>query len=138
MVKANTDSETASTYLPTPGMAASKLWVDSTAPVAPEFQTPLTTMASPVMVQTMMVSMKVPIMPTSPEKTGSRVAPAAWAMPAVPRPASLEKMPRATPMRMAISTVEPRKPPVAAVGLKACSKISANAAGMRSKYTPST
>ena len=49
------------------------------------------------MVQTTMVSMKVPIMPTRPDSTALPVWPAAWAMPAVPRPASFEKMPRATP-----------------------------------------
>ena len=67
VVKANTASETARKYLPTPGMAASKLCAVSTAPLAPEFHTPLTISASPVAEQTMMVSMKVPIMPISPE-----------------------------------------------------------------------
>ena len=70
---------------------------DSTAPDSPLFHTPETMIARPVMVQTMMVSMKVPIMPTRADRTGLRVMPAAWAIPAVPRPASLEKMPRATP-----------------------------------------
>ena len=42
----------------------------------------------------MIVSMNVPIMPIRPEKTGFEVEPAACAMPAVPRPASFEKMPR--------------------------------------------
>ena len=130
VVKANSASEIASRYLPTPGMAASKLCVLSKAPLAPLSHTPLTTMARPVMVQTMMVSMKVPIMPTTPENTGSLLLPAACAIPAVPRPASFEKMPRATPMRMAISTVEPAKPPTAAVGLKACSTISTSAPGI--------
>ena len=36
-------------------------------------------------------------------------------MPAEPRPDSLEKMPRATPQRMAWATVAPRKPPAADV-----------------------
>jgi hypothetical protein len=49
------------------------------------------------MVQTMIVSMNVPSMPISPERTGLVVVPAACAMPAVPMPASLLKMPRATP-----------------------------------------
>ena len=42
----------------------------STAPDAPEVQTPVTMIARPVIVQTMMVSMKVPIMPIRPENTG--------------------------------------------------------------------
>ncbi len=119
VVKANTASEIASRYLPMPGMAASKAEALSTAPVWPESQTPLTMIARPVKVQTMMVSMKVPIMPIRPENTGSRVAPAACAMPAVPSPASFEKMPRATPFCIASITPAPRKPPLAATGLKA-------------------
>ena len=49
------------------------------------------------MEQTTIVSMKVPIMPISPLRTGLALIPAACAMPAVPSPASFEKMPRATP-----------------------------------------
>ena len=49
------------------------------------------------MVQTMSVSMKVPIMPIRPDCAAFFDWPAAWAMPAVPSPASLEKIPRATP-----------------------------------------
>ncbi len=94
--------------------------------------------ARPVIEQMMMVSMKVPSMPIRPERTGHLLVPAAWAMPAVPRPASLEKMPRATPKRIAAITAAPAKPPVAATGLKADWKISANAPGMASKLTTST
>ena len=54
-------------------------------------------MASPVIEQTTIVSKNVPIMPIRPLRTGLEDMPAACAMPAVPRPASLEKMPRATP-----------------------------------------
>ena len=49
------------------------------------------------MEQTTMVSKNVPIMPIRPLRTGFEVTPADCAMPAVPRPASFEKMPRATP-----------------------------------------
>ncbi|MNN82000.1 hypothetical protein D3C81_1988850 [compost metagenome] len=82
------------------------------------------------MLHTTMVSMKVPSMPIRPERTELWVVPAAWAMPAVPRPASLEKMPRATPKRIAAITAAPAKPPLAAAGLKAWWKISAKASGM--------
>ena len=82
---------------PTPGIADWKAsWV-STAPVSPLVQAPETTIASPVIEQTTIVSKNVPIMPIRPLRTGLAVTPAAWAMPAVPRPASFEKMPRATP-----------------------------------------
>ena len=48
---------------------------------------------------------------------------------ALPRPDSLEKTPRAIPLRIAIITVAPRKPPAAAVGLKALVSTVAIAAG---------
>ena len=67
----------------------------------------------------MIVSMKVPIMPIMPDWAALADWPAACAMPAVPRPASLEKMPRAMPKRIATMIVAPAKPPVAATGLKA-------------------
>ena len=53
--------------------------------------------ASPVIEHTTIVSKNVPIMPTSPLRTGLALMPAACAMPAVPSPASFEKIPRATP-----------------------------------------
>ncbi len=61
-----------------PGKPAPKAFEVSAAPVSPLFQTPVTMM-------------------TSPDCAAFFDWPAAWAMPAVPRPASLEKMPRATP-----------------------------------------
>jgi hypothetical protein len=54
-------------------------------------------MARPVIEHTMIVSKNVPIMPIRPLRTGSLLMPAAWAMPAVPSPASFENIPRATP-----------------------------------------
>ncbi|MNJ65046.1 hypothetical protein D3C77_610380 [compost metagenome] len=82
---------------PKPGIADSKAAADSAAPLTPLVHTPEQMMARPVIEQTMMVSMNVPSMPIRPERTALSVVPAAWAMPAVPRPASLEKIPRATP-----------------------------------------
>ena len=58
---------------------------------------PVTTIARPVIVQMTIVSMKVPVMHTSPCRAGSFVLAAAAAIGAEPRPASFEKMPRATP-----------------------------------------
>lgn len=49
------------------------------------------------MVQMIMVSMKVPVMETSPCSTHESVLAAAAAMGAEPNPDSLEKTPRATP-----------------------------------------
>ena len=63
----------------------------------PMSQVPPTTMTKPVMVTTMMVSMKVCVMETSPWRAGCGVLAAAAAMAAEPMPDSLEKMPRATP-----------------------------------------
>lgn len=82
--------------------------------------------------------MKVPSIPIRPERTALWVVPAAWAMPAVPRPASLEKIPRATPKRIAAITAAPAKPPVAAIGVKAWVKISWNAPGIASAWTTRT
>ena len=45
----------------------------------------------------MMVSKNVPVMEINPCRTGSRVCAAAAAIGALPKPDSLEKMPRATP-----------------------------------------
>ena len=81
------------------------------------------------MVQTMRVSIIVPSMATSPCSTGSFVCAAACAIGALPKPASFEKIPRATPKRIAAHTVAPAKPPAAEAPLKALSIIVANAAG---------
>ena len=80
-----------------PGSAVSKALEVRAAPDTPLSQTPVTRMTRPVMVQTTSVSMKVPIIPIRPDWAGLLDWPAACAMPAVPRPASFEKMPRATP-----------------------------------------
>lgn len=50
--------------------------------------------------------------------TGFLVSAQAWAMEPVPRPASLEKMPRETPFCMLMNRL-PMVPPVKAAGLKA-------------------
>ena len=64
------------------------------------------------MVQTMMVSIKVPVMETSACSHGSLVLAAAAAIGALPMPDSLEKTPRETPFWMAIITAAPRNPPL--------------------------
>ncbi len=137
-MKAKTTSATVSTAPPMPGMACSNAAADNAAPLSPLVQTPEQMMARPVIEQMMMVSMKVPIMPMMPERTELVVVPAAWAIPAVPRPASLEKMPRATPKRIAAMTAAPAKPPVAAIGVKAWVKIRLKAVGIASTLTTST
>ncbi|CAI8312331.1 MAG: Uncharacterised protein [Cellvibrionales bacterium UBA7375] len=62
--------------------------------------------------------------------TGLFVSAAAWAIGAEPRPDSLEKIPRDTPILRAIITVAPAKPPVAAVPLNALSTINNKACGI--------
>ena len=76
-----------------------------------------------------MVSIKVPVMDTSPCSAGHFVFAAAATIGAEPRPDSLEKTPRAIPDRIASMTVAPAKPPAAAVGVKASCNTSINAAG---------
>ena len=93
------------------------------------FQTPVTRMAKPVMEQTMMVSMKTSSMPMEACCRGDLAVAAAWAMGVEPRPASLEKIPRATPMRMVRSTVAPANPPSADVGVKASETTHQNTRG---------
>ena len=66
-----------------------------------------------------MVSTKVSSMPMVACVMGELVEAAACAMGAVPSPASLEKMPRAMPMRMASMMEAPAAPPCAADGEKA-------------------
>ena len=87
------------------------------------------TITKPVIVHTMRVSIIVPNIATSPCSTGSFVWAAACAIGALPKPASFEKIPRATPKRMAAQTVAPAKPPAAEAPLKALSTIVAKAAG---------
>ena len=94
-------------------------------------------MVSPVMVQTMMVSMKVPVMETYPCRAGSSVVDAAAEIAAEPRPASLEKQPRATPKRTAFITetvIVPTTPPSTAAGSKAIIKMRNNPCGTFSKF----
>ena len=88
-------------------------------------------MYTPVIMQTKavikhitIVSMNGPIMATIPSRAGSLVRAAAWAKAAEPRPASLEKAARLTPM-----TRTPKKPPYMACGEKASRKIVAIMAG---------
>ena len=75
---------------------------------------PEETIARPVIEQTTSVSMKVPSIAMVPWRTGSVVAAAAWAIGALPSPASFEKTPRATPKRIAAQTAAPVNPPAAA------------------------
>ena len=56
----------------------------------------------------------------------------------VPRPDSLEKMPRATPIWIARITADPAKPPAAELPLNASVKTIASASGRRSANTAST
>jgi hypothetical protein len=87
------------------------------------------TIAIPVKEHTTIVSMNVWVIETSACRTGSRVWAAAAAMPAEPSPDSFEKMPRATPYRIAAATPAPRNPPAAAVPLNALPKIRRSASG---------
>ena len=71
--------------------------IEELAAEEPADQVPVTRITKPVMLQTMMVSMKTSSMPMEACTSGVSAVEAAWAMGAVPRPASLEKIPRAMP-----------------------------------------
>ena len=62
--------------------------------------------------------------------TGSLVWAAAAAIPALPNPDSLEKIPLATPNRTVSRTIAPAKPPAAAVGVKALANIRSSMPGI--------
>ena len=87
--------------------------VVTATPSRPTFQEPVITMHRPVMVQITIVSIKVPVIDTRPWRTGSLVFAAAAAIGAEPKPASLEKIPLAIPICMAMAML-PTIPPVTA------------------------
>ena len=82
----------------------------------------------PVIVHITIVSINVPVIDTSPWRTGSFVCAAAAAIGAEPSPASFENMPRAMPFCIA-TVMLPTIPPVTAAGLKAPLTISTIAPG---------
>ena len=119
-----------STKLETAAGSGSPFWnayVVTCTPSSPSTcHAPVRTIERPVIVQMTMVSMNVPVMLTRPCLTGSFVLAAAAAMGALPRPASFEKMPRATPFCIAMNIV-PTAPPVTAFGANAASTMTATA-----------
>ncbi len=124
------------TKSPSPGTPILKAIWDSSAPVSPLLQAPVMMIKRAVRVQTQMVSMKVPSIPTTPCRTGSWVRAAAWAMGALPSPASLENTPRATPNRRTWAMAAPVNPPVAAVPVNASVKIMPKADATCSMFKP--
>ena len=77
---------------------------------------PEQSIASAVIVQMSIVSVKTSTMPRIPWLTRSFVSTPTYAIGAEPTPASFEKTPRAAPTRIAFVNVKPAKPP--ATGLK--------------------
>ena len=71
------------------------------------------------MVQIIIEEIKTSIAPHIPCLIGWSVWLVAWAMGAVPRPASFEKIPLASPHLIEIKIPEPVAPPAKAFGLKA-------------------
>ena len=112
VVVAKSTTPTVTTNSP-PGIAEPKADAVKLAPEIPDSNTPVSMITRPVIVHTTRVSIKVPNIAISPCSTGSLVLAAACAIGALPRPASLEKMPRATPKRIAAQTLAPAKPPAA-------------------------
>ena len=90
-----------------------------------------------VSVQMTMVSAKTSKMPNTPCLTGFFVSAQAWAMEPVPRPASLEKIPRETPFCILTKRL-PMTPPVKAAGLKAPAKMASMTAGKRWMFRMTT
>ena len=99
--------------------------------------TPLHRMTMAVSVQMTMVSAKTSKMPNIPCLTGFFVSAQAWAMEPVPRPASLEKIPRETPFCILTKRL-PMTPPVKAAGLKAPAKMASMTAGKRWMFRMTT
>ncbi len=89
----------------------------------------------PVIRQTTMVSKKVPVMEIRPCFAGSFTFAAAAAMGELPRPDSFEKIPLAIPILTASITPAPRKPPLAAVPVKAELTIRAKVSGIFSRFS---
>ena len=140
MVNENTSTPSATVTLPQPPpMACSSAHAVIGAPARPScIHAPVTMIDSAVRVTMIRVSMKVWVIDTMAWRTGWSVIAEAAAMAPVPRPDSLEKMPRATPICTARITAEPAKPPAAALPLNASVKTSARVAGRRSANTTST
>ncbi|SIA73682.1 Uncharacterised protein [Mycobacteroides abscessus subsp. abscessus] len=82
-------------------------------------QTPEDSTTKAVAEQTISVSTTMPTIAQKPCLTGWSVCAAAWAIGAVPSPASLEYNPRAKPQRMTSPMAAPAKPPIAAAGWNA-------------------
>ena len=110
----------------------------SAAPVEPLRQTPVVKMTRPVILTTMIVSMKVWVIETKPWRTGCFVLAAAATIAAEPIPDSFEKMPRAMPNWIACATTAPVKPPTAAVPVNAALKTRPNAGRMPCQLMPRT
>ena len=91
---------------------------------------PVTTRHRPVKEQMTMVSRNVPVMVTSPCRTGSSLLEQAAAIGVEPRPASFVKTPRPIPMRRMRRIVSPPAAPAAARGENAETAIRRSAAGI--------
>ena len=113
-------------YRPMPCSKAARVRV---APSSPLDHWPVETMTRQVMLHTTKVSTKTSKIPMSPCFTGWSTWAVAWIMGAEPQPASLLNTERESPTLMAWVTVAPRKPPKAAVPVKAVWKIRAKAPG---------
>ena len=133
VVKAKNTRPKVITYWPINGdKPCSNANVVIAAPDVSPLHTPVSTKVRPVIVQIIMVSKKVPVIEISPCFTQESVFAAAAAIGALPKPDSLENTPRATPLWIASITVAPKKPPVAAVGVKALLITKAIASGTAS------
>ncbi len=99
--------------------------------------TPLTRITKAVNVQITMVSRNTSTIPIMPCSTGWRTQAPAWAMDAVPMPASLVKTPLEIPVRKAI-TAEPMAPPVTAFGENAPTHMAVKALPILSQRRIST
>ena len=95
-------------------------------------------MVMPVIEQMTTVSQNGPVEETSAFCTAFGVRTGAEMMGAEPRPASLEKSPRATPVRMASIMQEPMKPPAAACSVKAQVQMRSMAGRMYAALPAST
>lgn len=102
------------------------------------FHAPEVNTVRAVIVHTIKVSTMTSKLPQNSCFVGWSFIVAAWAIGAVPIPASFEYNPRANPQRIAAATPAPANPPAAERGVKAWVKINEKAAGISEKLTAKT
>ena len=126
-------------YCPTTPRTLPSAAAENVEPSPPAVQEPEKRIRRPVSVQMTIVSMKVSMTAHIPCCAGWSMDSACDCIVAeAPRPASLEKTPRARPLRMVADTAAPAKPPMAAWPVNAPLKMEAKTAPMLPMFAKTT